>query len=997
MPTDISEKGLETTIIDHLTMHNGYEQGDTIGYNKDYAIDEERLFRFLVATQRESLEDLNILSDENQRDAFLARLTQQLTNDGVIYTIRNGLQHLHKKFELFYVPPTGASAEAERLWKENIFSVTRQLMYSKKNNNSIDFVIFLNGLPVITCELKNNLTKQNTEDAVEQYKQDRNPKEDPTALILKFKRCIVHFAIDEVSIKMCTELKGKGSWFLPFNMGNNGGAGNPVNPEGYRTEYFWKEILRKDVLTDIILNYAQVVKEDAPSPKSQSEIGTTGRGGRTKQIFPRYHQLSVVKKLLFDAYQNGTGQKYLIQHSAGSGKSNSIAWLAHQLVSLRKDGREIFDSIIVVTDRVNLDTQIKNTIKSFSQISNIVGWAVNSGELSRLLKDGKKIIITIVHKFQYILDDIQNFHKGNKFAIIIDEAHSSQSGSLSAKMNIVLSGSDVDSAEDIEDQINKIIIGRKLMKNASYFAFTATPKNKTLEMFGEAYKEGDEVKHRAFHTYTMKQAIEEGFILDVLKNYIPVYCYFNIIKKVEDDPLFDKKKGTRKLKYFVESNKYTIEQKAEFIIEHFHSQVISRGKIGGKARVMVITESIQRAIDYDIAIKKALSNRNSQYKTILAFSGEKEIVSPDGTKLVLTEDKVNGFLSSQIEKKFKEDPYRILVVADKFQTGYDEPLLHTMYVDKGLSDIKAVQTLSRLNRAYPGKVDTCVVDFYNEPEIIQEAFSKYYTTTLLCGETDANKLNDLIAIMKNMNVFTIEQREAVVKAYLQNKERAVFEVILNKCVERYNELEIDDMVKFKGSMKSFVRTYNFLAAILPYGSSEWEKLCIFCSLLLPKLPSLPEEDLAKGITEAIDLDSYRIEAQKNMDIFLEDSDAEIEPVPVSQGGGKPEPELIALSDIITMFLEQTGSLGIEWSDIDKVRKHIEDISLEVLKNEKYQNAILNSDEENARDESDRVLNKVIQKFGVTMIEVLKAWDDPSVKKMLQDTIFRMTYRKGKSS
>jgi len=979
MPTDISEKGLETIIIDHLIEQNSYEHGDTSEYNKDFAIDEQRLFRFLIATQRQALEDLNIINNESQKQAFLTRLSQQIATEGIISVIRNGLPQLHKRFDLFYVPPTGASAEAERLWQQNIFSVTRQLRYSKNNNNSLDFVIFINGLPIITCELKNNLTKQSTEDAVEQYKQDRDPQKDQTALILKFKRCIVHFAIDEATIKMCTELKGKASWFLPFNMGNNGGAGNPINPSGFQTEYLWKKILSKNELTDIILNYVQVITEK----------------GKSKQIFPRYHQLSVVKALLTDAYQHGTGQKYLIQHSAGSGKSNSIAWLAHQLVNLRKDGKEIFDSIIVVTDRVNLDTQIRNTIKSFSQVKNIIGWAVNSGELSKLLADGKKIIITIVHKFQYIIEDINTFHKGNKFAIIIDEAHSSQNGSLSAKMNIALSGTDVDAEEDIEDKIIKIISGRKLMKNASYFAFTATPKNKTLEMFGQSYKEGDDIKHKAFHTYTMKQAIEEGFILDVLKNYIPVYCYFNIIKTVENDPLFDKKKGSRKLKYFVESNQYTIEQKAEFIVEHFHSQVISKGKIKGQARAMVVTDGIKRAIEYDIAIKKALNKRNSPYKTILAFSGEKEITLPDGSKQVFTEDRVNGFPASQIEKNFKEDPYRILVVADKFQTGFDEPLLHTMYVDKGLSDLKAVQTLSRLNRAYPYKVDTCVVDFYNDPEIIQEAFSKYYTTTLLCGETDANKLNDLIVIMQNTGVYSAEQVEAVVKAYLNNMERAAFEPILNKSVENYNELDIEDMVKFKGSVKSFVRTYNFLAAILPYGSSEWEKLSIFLTLLLPKLPSPPEEDLAEGILETIDLDSYRLEALNNMQLILDDSDTEIEPVPVSKGGGLIEPEFINLSDLITMFLEKTGSLGIEWTDIDKVRKQLEDISTEVMKDTSYQNAIKNSDEQNARDESNRVLKKVIQQFGVSMIEVLKAWDEPSVKKMLQDTIFSMTYKQQK--
>ena len=986
MPTDMSEKGLEKVIVDYLVDSNGFERGVTTEYNKDYAIDEGRLFRFLQDTQGAVLKALHILDNDTEKRKFLEYLSNKLSTEGVIALLRNGLPYLHKKFELFYALPTGASAAAAELYARNIFSVTRQLKYSKSNSNSFDFVIFINGLPVATFELKNNITRQSTDDAVEQYKTDRDPKADATALILKFKRCIVHFALDENTVKMCTELKGKASWFLPFNKGHNNGAGNPPNANGYRTDYLWKIILTKDELSDIILNYAQVIEE------KDEETGKK----KYKQVFPRFHQLAVVKELLSHAQQNGTGQKYLIQHSAGSGKSNSIAWLAHQLVSLRKGGKEIFDSIIVVTDRVNLDTQIRNTIKNFTQVKNTIGWAVNSGDLKKLLAEGKKIIITLVHKFQYILDDISSYHKGNNFAIIIDEAHSSQNGSLSAKMNIALSGSDIEGEEDLEDKINTIIEGRKLMKNASYFAFTATPKNKTLQMFGVPYREGADIKHRAFHSYTMKQAIEEGFILDVLRYYTSVQSYYNIIKTVENDPEFDRNKGSKKLRYFIESNRYTIEQKADFIVEHFRSCVISKGKVGGEARAMVVTSGIPRAIDYFYAITKALAKINSLYKAILAFSGEKDYKGADGTITTLTEEKANGFPSSQIEKRFKKDPYRILVVADKFQTGFDEPLLHTMYVDKNLSSIKAVQTLSRLNRAYPNKVDTFVIDFFNDPEIIQAAFSDYYTTTILKGETDVNKLNDLIATMERVGIYDDEQISQVVSAYLCNVERSVFEPVLNACVDSYNALDTDDMIEFKSAAKNFVRTYNFLAAILPYGSEKWEKLSIFLTLLLPKLPSPREDDLAVGILEAIDLDSYRLEAQNSMRIILDDSDTEVDPVPVSSGGGVAVPEMIKLSDIITMFLEQTGSLGKQWTDADKVRKHIEDISALVAQDEGYQNAMLYSDAENARDESDRALKKAVQQMGTTMIELWKAMDDPSIRKLLEDTIFNMTYRTAKA-
>ena len=591
------------------------------------------------------------------------------------------------------------------MFEKNIFSVTRQLMYSKDATRlALDLCIFINGLPVITCELKNQLTKQNVDDAVYQYQHDRDPKE----LLFQFKRCIAHFALDDARVRFCTKLDGTDSWFLPFDKGNKDGAGNPINPDGLMTDYLWKQILTKGMLAHIIENYAQVVEEIDPDTKRK----------KYTQIFPRFHQLSVVESLLSDVRRNGIGQRYLIQHSAGSGKSNSIAWLAHQLIGLeRADGSTIVDSVIVVTDRVILDKQIRDTIKQFMQVSNTVAWAEHSGNLRDAINGGKKIIITTVHKFPVILESIGSEHKGRSFAIIIDEAHSSQSGSMSAKMNIVLSGEYSGSEdEDDEDRINRLIEerikGKRMLKNASYFAFTATPKNKTLEMFGVPYREGDVVKHRPFHVYTMKQAIQEGFILDVLKYYTPVDSYYKLIKTAQDDPMFDKNRAQKKLRYFVESNEYTILQKATLMVEHFHEQVVAKNKIGGKARAMVVTSGIKRCIEYYYAINKCLANRRSPFKAIIAFSGECEF--QQGT--MLTSAGLNGFPDNTIEKVFRTDPYRFLIVADMFQTGYDEPLLHTMYVDKMLSDIKAVQTLSKLNRACPKKYDTFVLDFANKTQ-----------------------------------------------------------------------------------------------------------------------------------------------------------------------------------------------------------------------------------------------------------------------------------------
>lgn len=973
--TDIREKEFETMIVEWLVSQNGYEQGTNGDYNKDFAVDEVRLFRFLHDTQPQKMAQLHLDERPNERRAFLTRLSDKLSSDGVIELLHKGFRYKHLVLDLLYVLPSEENPAAVALFDKNIFSVTRQLMYSKENTKlALDFIVFINGLPIASFELKNQLTKQNVEDAVYQYKTDRDPRE----LIFNFKRCIVHFAIDDSEVKMCTELKGKASWFLPFNRGHRGGAGNPPNPDGIKTEYLWKLILTKRELVDIIQNYAQVIVDVDEDTKRKSE----------KQVFPRFHQLSVVKTLLADAAHNGVGQRYLIQHSAGSGKSNSIAWLAHQFVTLKRNGMAVFDSVIVVTDRVNLDKQIKNTIRQFMQVKSTVGWAENSGDLKRLLAEGKKIIISIVHKFQYILDDISSIHQGQSFAIIIDEAHSSQSGRLSAKMNIALSGSVSEDDDDIEDKINTIIGGRKMVKNASYFAFTATPKNKTLEMFGVPYPEGEVIKHRPFHVYTMKQAIEERFILDVLRNYMPIQSYYRITKTVEGDPMFDRKRAQKKLRLFVESNQYAIKQKAEIIVEHFHTDVVSKGKVGGRARSMVVTSSINRAIEYYLAINECLKARKSPFKAIIAYSGEKNVGGRS-----MKESDFNGFPSSQIEKKFKTDPYRILVVANKFQTGFDEPLLHTMYVDKVLTDIAAVQTLSRLNRAAPQKNDTFILDFANDAEVMRDAFSRYYKTTILSSETDPNKLNDLITTLTDMQVYTSEQVHELVELYLGGAERDRLDPILDACTQEYRALEVEDQITFKSSAKTFVRTYNFLSAILPYGSVEWEILSIFLTLLIPKLPSPQGDDLSDGILETVDLDSYRAEAQTMMSIALDDSDAEIDPIPVGTDVGIAVPELDHLSAILAQFHDLFGN--IEWTDEDKVRRQIAGLPDIVAQDTAYQNAMRNSDAQNARDESDRATMEAILGTMSAGVELYKhITSNESLKKWIQDMVFNTTYSAG---
>ena len=971
MFTNTRESGLEALIVKYLVEQNGYEEGNNADYNKEYAIDESRLFRFLQDTQPAQMGKLGVFQSEQKKRQFLNRLQGELAKRGIIDVLRNGIKVYPVDLIMFYLTPTENNVKAGKMFERNIFSVTRQLRYSQDAGKlALDLCLFINGLPIITFELKNQLTKQNTDDAVQQYKNDRDPRD----LLFSFKRCMVHFAVDDACIKFCTKLAGKDSWFLPFDKGYKDGAGNPPNPNGMMTDYLWK-----DILTRIIENYAQVIEETDQDTKKKS----------VKQVFPRYHQLDVVEKLLADVRENGIGKKYLIQHSAGSGKSNSIAWLAHQLIGLERDGHPMIDSVIVVTDRRILDKQIRDTIRQFMQVRNTVVWAEHSGDLTDAITKGKRIIITTIEKFPYIVPQIGAEHKENHFAILIDEAHSGQSGRNSAQMNLALSGLASDDELDNEDKINAMMEGRKLLGNASYFAFTATPKNKTLETFGIPYQDGDDIKHRPFHVYTMKQAIQEGFILDVLQNYTTIDSFYKLMKTVEDDPMFDKKRAQKKLRSFVESSEYTIAKKAAMMVEHFHEQVIAKGKIGGQARAMVVTSSIPRCVEYYYAINKCLAERHSPYKAIIAFSGEHKY---QGQEPALTSAIMNGFPDAKIPKIFKQDPYRLLVVADMFQTGFDEPLLHTMYVDKILYDIKAVQTLSRLNRCHPKKHDTVVLDFANKPEMIEEAFSRYYRTTILSGETDPNKLYDLISAMESYQVYSSDDVERLVDLYLNGADRDKLDPTLDACTAIYKQLDTDDQIKFKSAAKAFVRTYGFLGLILPYGNADWERLSIFLNLLIPKLPSPREDDWSQGILEAIDLESYRNEARESMSIKLEDSDSEVAPVPAGKVGHIIEPEMDLLSVILSDFNDMFGN--INWNDADNVRRQILEIPAMVSRDEKYQNAMKNSDEQSARLESERALQQVIFAIMADNMELFKQFqDNPSFKKWLSDLVFNLTYNK----
>ena len=992
MTTDRSEKGLEALICTALAGHScepveadgvaepqagyggaGWSGGSHRDYDREHCVDLAQLAAFLRATQPEAAESLSLDEDGPTRRKFLARLQREVSKRGTVDVLRKGIGHGAHGLDLFYGTPSPGNERARERFEQNRFTVTRQLRYSRDEaQRALDIVLFVNGLPVVTFELKNNLTKQTVDDAVEQYRKDRNPGE----TLFELGRCVAHFAVDEAEARFCTHLKA--SWFLPFNRGWNDGAGNPPDPGGIKTGYLWREVLTRESLTDILENYAQLV---------EVRDERTGRKRRT-QIWPRYHQLDVVRRLLADARAHGAGRRYLIQHSAGSGKSNSIAWLVHRSIRLAREGAPVFDSIIVVTDRRILDRQINDTIKQYAQVGATVGHADRSGNLRRFIESGRKIVISTVQKFPFILDEIGNAQRGRRFAIVIDEAHSSQGGRTSAAMAQALSEAGAEGEEQtFEDRINRLMESRRLLPNASYFAFTATPKNKTLEIFGEPEPQPDgSVRHRAFHSYSMKQAIQEGFILDVLAHYTPVTSYYRLARTIEDDPEFDAGKAQKKLRRFVEGHDHAIRLKAEIMVDHFHEQVLAQNKIGGAARAMAVTNGVERAIKYFHAVRDYLVARKSRCRAIVAFSGEHEF---GGAKV--SEASLNGFPSSLIAEKIREEPYRFLICADKFQTGYDEPLLHTMYVDKTLSGVQAVQTLSRLNRAHPKKHDVFVLDFLNDAGTVRDAFADFYRATILSDETDPNKLHDLQAALDGAQVYAPDRVEEFARRYLGGAERDRLDPILDECVAVYlRDLDEDGQVAFKGKAKGFVRTYAFLSCVLPWTNAAWEMRSIFLNFLIPKLPSPREDDLSRGILDAIDMDSYRVEKQAAQKIALPDEDAEIEPVPGGGGGGRADPDLDRLSNILRKFNDLFGD--IEWEDKDRVAQLIaETIPARVAADTAFRNAQRNSDTENTRIEHNRALLRVMTSMMKDDSQLFKQFmDNHGFKRWMTDTVFDLT-------
>lgn len=960
------EAELENNIIEYLVSNQGYvyikPDEMKISFDRKYAFDEKRLLEFIKTSQPDEFDILRLDTDSG-KEKFYKQLDTSIRQNGIVSVLKNGIKcYPSSGTIIFYhaLDPKRPSSYDE--FKMNIFSVTNQLTYSDKNKSlELDLAIFVNGLPIITMELKSRAssTGWTYKDAEEQYKNDRDPKE----TLFSFKRCIAHFAVDENFITFATKLDGKNTRFMPFNKGTIlGGSGNPINDSGTMTDYLWKVFLKKEILTSLIRDFAYISVDKVKKTETL--------------IFPRYHQYRVVTRLVEDVQKNGVGNRYLIQHSAGSGKSNSITWLAYRLVEVDYKNQKAFDSVIVVTDRLNLDKQINDNIRKFIDEKSVVGHAGSSTDLKNMLIDGKKIIITTVQKFPYLLEKIGTDLKGKNFAIIIDEAHSSQSGRAAASLNMAVSGSLGNEDEfEIEDKLNELIEARKMPENASFFAFTATPKAKTIQMFGSV-----------FDLYSMKQAIEEGFILDVLKNYTHYENYYKIYKTIEDNPDFDKRKAQKKIRNYAEGQKFPIREKGEVMVNHFLANTVN--KINGKAKAMIITQSILRAIEYYHIVSDLLKNSNTGYEALVAFSGEKEYKG----KLV-TETSLNGFSDKETPEKFKQDKYKFLIVADKYQTGYDEPLLHTMYVDKVLNDVKAVQTLSRLNRSSKYKIDTCVIDFANEPEHILEAFQPYYKETKLEGETDPNKLHNLLSLLDGKYIYEEDEVDRLVELFLKNSPRSFIDSIVDKSVERYTALSEEDQVEFKSGVKSFIRTYNFLASILPIGQVDWEKKVIFFEQLIHRLPTPEGDDWSAGILESVDLESYRLEKKNTIDIILEDEDGKIEGLGIG-AGKKNEVELDTLENIISTFNDIFGN--IDWQDKDNVARQIKELPEMVMKNEKFKNALKNSDIENIKREYQSALKEVFRIIMLDNMELFGQWTNNSnFNKWLNDTVFDEIMKKNK--
>jgi len=910
MPGHHTEEAFETAIEQRLTSVGGYEKGDRETFDSERGLFPADVIAYIQKTQPKEWEYLLNLQKDKAEDTLLDDLCRALNSDheGCLSVLRHGFKCFGKLFRVaYFAPASGMNPDTQKLYAANRLTVTRQLRYSAKHGNTLDVTLALNGIPVSTLELKNPMTAQTWRHAITQYKNDRDPA-DP---IFQFKkRTLVHFAVDSDEVYMATRLSGRSTYFLPFNKGCRGGAGNPENPDGYKTAHLWEEVLERHSFLDILARFIHLQVEE-------KQFG--GRKvKREAMIFPRYHQLDCVRKLVADARLRGAGTNYLVQHSAGSGKSNSIAWLAHRLASLYTEKDEkVFDSIIVVTDRVVLDQQLQNTIYQFEHKQGVVQKIdINSTQLAEALGSGVPVVITTLQKFPFVTEKMGDLPM-SRYAVIVDEAHSSQGGETATELKGVLAGAAIkeearakaeeEGLPDYEEEILKTMAKRGHQPNISFFAFTATPKYKTLEVFGTPGADG---KPQPFHLYSMRQAIDEGFILDVLQNYTTYKTYYRLIKSIEDDPKVDKRKAARALARFMSLHPHNIAQKTEVMVEHFRH--FTMHKIGGKAKAMVVTSSRLHAVKYKQAFDKYIAEKGyTGIKTLVAFSGT--VIDPDAPGVEFTEVGMNkGIREKELPERFGTEEYQVLLVAEKYQTGFDQPLLHTMYVDKRLAGIQAVQTLSRLNRTHPGKEDTFVLDFVNEPEEILKAFQPYYEQTIIGERAEPKQLYELQAKLDGHQVYYKTEVEEFCKVFYKPRQNQspADHARMNSCIDpavnRYSGLEEEVREEFRKTLVAFRKLYSFMSQVIPFQDSDLEKLYSYVRFLLTKLPR-DNRGPIYNFDDDVALKFYRLQKIGEGAIVMEPEARYEVSGPTSVGTGVARGDEIELSKLIDILNERFGT------------------------------------------------------------------------------------------
>jgi len=911
-----TEAAFESAIEAHLLAH-GYEQGNPKSFDAALGLDPVRLTAFIAATQPKTWQAIETYYGNKATAMLLDDLTKALASVGMLHVLRHGFHCFGKTLRVAYFAPANAmNPETQALYSANVLTVTRQVHHSPNHpDQSLDMVLALNGLPLLTVELKNPMTTQNVFNAMRQYREDRDPK-DP---IFRFKeRALVHFAVDPDLAYMTTKLDGKSTGFLPFNLGHNHGAGNPPNAQGHRTAYLWERVWQRDSLLDIFGRFMQLQTEDKSILVNKAGKSEVKKIRKETLIFPRHHQLDAVRALVAAARSQGPGHNYLVQHSAGSGKSNTIAWLAHRLSSLH-DAQDVrvFDSVIIITDRRVLDQQLQANVFDFEHKQGVVKKIdENSTQLAEALKDGTPIIITTLQKFPFVTEKIGNL-PGKRYAVIVDEAHSSQSGEQAAELKGILNDAglrakakEIAADEGIEDSADEAMLLTMLKRgrqpNISFFAFTATPKHKTLKIFDEPGPNGV----APFHLYSMRQAIEEEFILDVLKHYTSYHTYFGLIKEAEDDPLVERKQAAKALARFMQHHPHNIASKVEVMVEHFRAH--SRHKIGGRAKAMVVTDSRLSAVRYKQAFDKYIGDKGyADIKSLVAFSGTVE--DPDVQDKTYTEEGMNGFKERELPEKFASEDYQVLLVAEKYQTGFDQPLLHTMYVDKRLDGVQAVQTLSRLNRMAPGKSDTFVLDFRNEREDIFRAFKPYYEVTEADESVSPQKLYELKAKLDAAQVYYLGEVDEFSKAFfaLDAAENARGHALLNKivdtAVERFNTIDGEESHDdFRGWLKSFINLYGFLSQVIPYQDSHLERLYTYARFLQRKLP-LPKDGGAFVLDDEVQLKYYRLQKIGEGQIVLNCGEPEPLKGPSDVGSRRSHDDPVRLSSLVEQLNDRFGT------------------------------------------------------------------------------------------